>query len=188
MKSILIDIDDVICESVYFEVMNKITGANKKIEECNTPKMEDNFDATHKQLTEYYKQICSGKVYQNAQLKPDCKKVIEKLSKKYEIYICSVVVISGNREESGNLFVDKFDFLCKNFPFLDPNNFIFTSNKNIFRADIIIDDKASNLEGDNKKTKLLFTAYHNKNMTEEKLKKQGLIRVNNWKEVEKILL
>ena len=36
--------------------------------------------------------------------------------------------------------------------------------------------------------KLLFSAYHNKNIPDEELKKDGLIRVNNWKEVEKILL
>ena len=36
--------------------------------------------------------------------------------------------------------------------------------------------------------KLLFTAYHNKNMTEEELKENNFVRVNGWKEVEEILL
>ena len=35
---------------------------------------------------------------------------------------------------------------------------------------------------------MLFTAYHNKTITEEELKKEGAIRVNGWKDVEKILL
>ncbi len=52
----------------------------------------------------------------------------------------------------------------------------------------MIDDKAENLEGNNKRMKLLFTAFHNKNISEKELKEQGLIRVTDWKEVEKILL
>ena len=42
-------------------------------------------------------------------------------------------------------------------------------------------------EGD-AEIKLLFTAYHNVNITDEELKAKNLIRVNNWKEIEKILL
>ena len=37
-------------------------------------------------------------------------------------------------------------------------------------------------------TKMLFTAYHNKTITDEELKQNGVIRVNGWKDIEKILL
>ena len=36
--------------------------------------------------------------------------------------------------------------------------------------------------------KLLFTAYHNKNIADDELKEKKLTRVNSWKEIEKILL
>ena len=36
--------------------------------------------------------------------------------------------------------------------------------------------------------KLLFTAWHNKDLTDDELKKQNIIRVNNWKEIASILL
>lgn len=36
--------------------------------------------------------------------------------------------------------------------------------------------------------KMLFTAYHNKDITDEELKDNEVIRVNGWKEIEKILL
>ena len=36
--------------------------------------------------------------------------------------------------------------------------------------------------------KLLFTAWHNENISESELDKQDIIRVNNWKEIEELLL
>ena len=35
---------------------------------------------------------------------------------------------------------------------------------------------------------ILFTAFHNKKISEKKLKKQGIKRVNSWKEIEQLLL
>ncbi len=65
-------------------------------------------------------------------------------------------------------------------------NYIFTSDKSIVNCDIKIDDKVNNIKGAS--TKLLFTAWHNKDLTEDELQKEKIIRVNNWKEIKKILL
>ena len=46
----------------------------------------------------------------------------------------------------------------------------------------------TNYQEEDAEIKLLFTAYHNVNITDEELKAKNLIRVNNWKEIEKILL
>ena len=81
---------------------------------------------------------------------------------------------------------NKYDFLIKNFPFLDPMNFVFVGNKSILKSDIKIDDKIENLvNGD---IKILFTAYHNKNISDEELKNQGIIRAKDWLDIKKILL
>ena len=61
------------------------------------------------------------------------------------------------------------------------------NNKDMLEADIRIDDSISNLKGKAEK-KILFTAYHNKNITDDKLEKEGVIRANSWREIEKILL
>ena len=59
-------------------------------------------------------------------------------------------------------------------------------NNSIAIGAISIDDKIENLiNGD---IKLLYTAYHNKNISKEELEEKGIIRVNNWLEIEKILL
>lgn len=86
------------------------------------------------------------------------------------------------------------------FKFLKENtqvNFVSTINGDksscrpfenpiMFDDKIYIDDKVNNIEGAT--TKLLYTAWHNKDITKEELEKQNIIRVNNWKEIGKILL
>ena len=55
----------------------------------------------------------------------------------------------------------------------------------LLNCDIKIDDRLDNLQ--NAKIKLLFTAYHNKGLDDEYLHSLGVIRVNNWLEIKKIL-
>ena len=64
-------------------------------------------------------------------------------------------------------------------------NYIFINNKSLLNCDIKIDDRLDNLQ--NAKIKLLFTAYHNKGLDDEYLHSLGVIRVNNWLEIKKIL-
>ena len=68
-----------------------------------------------------------------------------------------------------------------------PKKFIFLSDKELVDADIRIDDSVDKLKG-KAEMKLLFTAYHNKNIADDELKEKKLTRVNSWKEIEKILL
>ena len=82
--------------------------------------------------------------------------------------------------------MQKFDFLKNNFPFIDPSRFTFQSNKSLLNCDIKIDDIVRNLK--NAEMKILYTAYHNKNISDEELKLKNIIRANNWKDIEKILL
>lgn len=87
---------------------------------------------------------------------------------------------------AGNNLKNKYNFLYDKLDFIEPKNYIFTADKSVINCDIKIDDKLNNIES--AKTKLLFTAWHNKDMSEEELVKQNVIRVNNWKEIEQILL
>ena len=52
--------------------------------------------------------------------------------------------------------------------------------------DIRIDDKINNLDG--AKTKLLFSAYHNKNMLDSELSSMGIERMNSWLDIRDRLL
>ena len=93
-----------------------------------------------------------------------------------------------NKEGSGKIFTDKYNFLLKYLPFLNPEHFIFTSVKNKFKADIQIDDRVDKFS-DDVDLKILFPSYHNKDV----IVPDDIIRAGNdyhkgWKEIEKILL
>ena len=60
------------------------------------------------------------------------------------------------------------------------------TNKNLIRTDVRIDDKIENLK--NGRIKLLYTAWHNMDYSDEYLKKKNIIRVNNWQDIRRILL
>ena len=86
----------------------------------------------------------------------------KELNEKYEVFIGTSFIFREIVSDSGIFVKNKYDFLMKNFPFLDPMNFVFVGNKNILKCDIFIDDKIENLTGGD--IKILYTAYHNKSI------------------------
>lgn len=185
MKKIMVDMDDVICEGGFLSLVNQFLKTNYKIEDIKTYYVQDVIPK--EKLEEWSKFFNTKNVYDYCKMVKDAYEVLEKLSKKYEIYIASAYIFRDNEEYSANNLKNKFEWLYKNLPFISPDNYIFTTNKEIINCDIKIDDKLSNLKG-KAETKMLFTAYHNKTITEEELKQEGAIRINGWKDVEKILL
>lgn len=176
--------DDVICDGGYLSLVNQFLETDYQIEEIKTYYIQDLIPKEkYPQWSEFYN---TKNVYDYSVMLPYAYEVLETLSKKYEIYITTAYIFRDNEEYSAKNLKNKFEYLYKNIPFISPNNYIFTTNKEIIDCDIKIDDKLSNLKG-KAETKLLFTAYHNKQVTEEELKQNGAIRVNGWKEIEKIL-
>ena len=186
MKKLLIDIDEVLCQSTFLDEINKFLNTNFNLEDFKEYYI-DGILGSHENKEKFYDKIKCVDLYSNARIFDDAVGTLKELNEKYDIYICSACVMACMPNDSGIYFKHKFDFLIKNFPFLDPNKFIFTGAKNLFNADIQIDDRLDNLQG-NVEKKLLFTSYHNKNLTEAELKSQNIIRVNNWKEIKNILL
>lgn len=90
----------------------------------------------------------------------------------YEIY----VVTASNYV---TLQTKMDDVLFKYYPFLDWNNVIVTSNKQIIRGDILIDDAPHNLLGGDY-SKILMDAPHNRNFDAEMF---GVYRARSWKEI-----
>ena len=66
-------------------------------------------------------------------------------------------------------------------------HFIFCDHKELISCDIKIDDKLVNIM-ENADTKFLFDAYHNRNISDEELKKNGVIRVCTWRQIGALLL
>lgn len=184
MKKIMVDMDEVICDGGFLSLVNQFLETNYQIEEIKTYYMQDLIPK--EKYPEWTKFFNTKNVYDYCKMLPYSYEVLKKLSKKYEIYIVTAYIFRNNEEYSAKNLSNKFEYLYKNLPFISPNNYIFATNKEIIHCDIKIDDKLSNLKG-NAETKLLFTAYHNKELTEEELKQNGVIRVNGWKEIEKLL-
>ena len=170
MKRLLIDMDDVICENGFIRMINEFLGTNYKSEDANSYYVNDLIPKD--KFEEWVKFFEEKNVYDYVNIVKDAPEVIEKLNEFYDIYIITAYI-----------FRDK----PKNLPFIDPKKFIFLSDKELVDADIRIDDSVDKLKG-KAEMKLLFTAYHNKNIADDELKEKKLTRVNSWKEIEKILL
>lgn len=185
MKKIMIDMDDVICDGGFLSLVNQFLKANYTLKDVKSYYIQD---LIHKEQYKEWSEFFNTKnVYDYVKFLPNTYEVMEKLSKKYELYITTAYIFRDNEEYSANNLKNKFEWLSKNLPFISPDNYIFTTNKEIINCDIKIDDKLSNLSG-NAQMKMLFTAYHNKELTDKELEKNGVIRVNGWKDIEKILL
>lgn len=190
-KKILIDVDEVICDPGFLYLINEFLGANYKIDDFTEYYLDDvlGSDANKQKFYKYYLEHNS---YHYAKIFPHAKEVLKRLNEIYDVYICSACANPFFLDKSANQYANKYNFLIENFPFLDPEKFIFTSVKNIFVADIQIDDRLGHLKG-NIPLKILFPSYHNKTITDEELKENNVIRVGHsredaWQEIEKLLI
>lgn len=180
-KRIMVDMDDVITTGGFLHLVNEYLKANYK---------EDDFESFYMQdvvpdKDEFFKWFKTYNMYDFCTLTSDVYEVLEELNKNYEIFIGTSYMIR-DLKDSSFLLPQKYEYLINKFPFLNPNNFIFLGNKSVLNCDIKIDDRIDNLDG--AKTKILFTAWHNKNISKEELNNNGIKRADNWKEIENMLL
>ena len=113
-------------------------------------------------------------LFRNLDVIEGSQRAVEELTKKYEVY---VVTTATNHPES---LKAKLEWLTEHFPFIPHSNVVLCGNKNIIKADIMIDDGIHNLETF-EGMKILFDAPHNRN-------DNRFIRVMNWEEIERKLL
>lgn len=188
MKKILLDVDEVICFSGFLEAVNDFMGTNYEIDDF-TDYYIDEVVIPKERYDEFNNFVSERNLYASAHILPGAIETIKKLNEFYDIYICSSCVNDFNINGSGRIFADKYNFLINNLPFLNPKHFIFTSIKNMFKADIQIDDRLSNFD-DEIETKILFPSYHNKDVIYENLK--GIYSAGDdwrtaWATIEKFL-
>lgn len=179
----MVDMDDVITDGKFTEIINEYLGYRPDYENYKSFYVQD---ILGDKKDDFFSKFKDMDMYEGATLLPNCYDVLKKLSKHYKIYICTDYIWREIVKYAGNNLKNKYNFLYKELDFIEPKNYIFTSDKSIVNCDIKIDDKVSNIEGAT--TKLLFTAWHNKDISKSELDKQNIIRVNNWKDIEKVLL
>lgn len=113
--------------------------------------------------------------FRNLPVMKDSREVLKRLAGSYEIIIGSLAT------EFPECLTDKQMWIHENFPFISWKQIVFCGDKNMIRADVMIDDHFKNLDGFEGMT-ILFTQPHN-----ALVKDTRHTRVNSWSEIEKLL-
>lgn len=184
MKTIMIDQDEVITEGGFLYAINSFLGTNYVKEDFKEFYMQD--VVPKEKQKEFFDYLIKINIYNHCYMLDGAKEVIEELNRFYQVYIGTSYLIKEIPYESGQILVQKHNYFMDNLPFLNPKQFIFIYDKKLLNIDIKIDDKIDNLE--NAKMKLLFSNYHNLDMTKEELDRIGVTRVDNWNDVKVKLL
>ena len=188
-KSIMIDMDEVMCEGGFLFLINRFLGTTYQKEYFKDFYMQEIIPSELRD--EFFNSFLpSYNIYDYCYILPGAIEVIEKLCGYYDVLVGTDYLIPEIKEKCGNNAANKHNFLTKYFPFIDQYNYVFSGNKRIIATDIRIDDKLKNLTDTvyDAQIKLLFSAYHNMDLRDEELEKYGTERVDIWNEVEKRLL
>src|SRR5512140_2538539 len=171
IKRILVDMDGVLADvyTRFFELYEEETGLRKNTDEIIGLKEGEAFP-------EAYRWVETPGFFRTLPLIPDSQRVLELLNEKYEI-----IVVSMATEYPASL-TDKQLWLNEYFPFISWRQVIFCGNKNLIRADLMIDDHFKNLDNFDGKT-IMFKQPHNVNSEDH-----NHIIVSSWAEIEKLLL
>ncbi len=172
--TLFIDMDEVIADTynAHIEVYNKEYDGSLRVEDCHGREVwqcvieaHQNSIRNHARTRGFFRD-----------LKPivDSVDVLKALNQKYELYIASAATQFPNSLE------EKSEWLDEHFPFIPWQKRILCGDKHILKGDILIDDRAYNLEAFDGRP-LLFTSPHNVNTN-------TFERVDNWQEVAKKLL
>jgi 5'-nucleotidase len=175
MKRIAIDMDDVLAKTthVIIDRINEIVQGQFTYEELMTSTSQYKQEFYNHYLT-HNSFLWEPGFFENIPVNEDAVEIVKKLQQQYEIFIVSAAT------EFPNSLKEKLTWMEKHFPFITWKHIVFCGHKYMIQADYLIDDHEKNLHTFTG-TPLLYTAPHNLHITDFK-------RVNNWKEIEKLLL
>ena len=163
------DVDWVLAKLTekWVKYYNTIFGDNLKIEDIKSWNI---LDYVKSEARDFMLNILNiHKFYRDLDVVDNSQRVLEKLSRDYEI----IIVTDPFTRMS---FKSKYDWLGEHFPFIPARNYVFTGNKSIINADFLIDDGVHNLENFNGYG-LLYDAPYNKN-------EDRFYKVKNWQDIE----
>jgi len=187
-KVLLCDMDDVMVNCAMLVRINEHLGTAYQDQDETIPYYRQEIILDGTERNKFFTDIFPNMYYyKDVAIKENAREILQKLNEKYELYIVTDFCIPGHSYLGAKIIPDKFKILTSEFPFLQPEQFVFIRSKKLLTGDIMIDDKVSNLSP-HVSQKLLFTAWHNKNISDAELFKQGITRVNNWSDIASKLL
>lgn len=181
---LMVDMDDVIYHDTFINILEEFLQEKISIDTCQkTGYYLQNLVPDKKAFFDYLFKI---NFYDYGHIAPNCKEVLEILNEQYRLFILTSYIFLEEPIRSGLFLNQKHLALLKDFPFFTPNNFIFANDKSVCAPDINIDDKVVNLL--TAKRKILFSSYHNLEISDFDLKRLGIERVSDWEEIGNILI
>lgn len=177
--TVMIDMDSVMVDPLYIEAMEKFLGHDIDLDDVNSFYVQDVVLGDRKK--EFFANFDKVNLYDGAKIFDGCNEVLKKYSDRFEFYMCTDYIWKEAVWAAGANLMNKYNFMLES-SVITPRNFIFTGDKSIVKTDIKIDDRTTNLV--NAKLKVLYTAWHNKNMPDEKLDKEKLVRVSTWEDID----
>jgi len=171
---ILIDVDDTIEDLIpaWIDWLNSQYNLNVKYEEVDCWEIYKKYPSlTQEQV---YEPLFIDNFWKTVRTKPDAIEYVQKLALEgYDLYLCTNSNLETIKKKK-EYIIDKY------FPYLK-DKIIIISNKQMLRADFLIDDNPANLLGGDYR-KILFSCYHNQGLSKRK-KDQMYLITNSWKEI-----
>lgn len=176
-KVILIDIDDTIEDLLpaWCDALNRKYNTSVSPSNITEWDMQKFFSTLSQQ--QIYSPFQNEGFWKTIKPKKDAPVYIRLLiAKGYKVYLCTSTDYRNIKP--------KFEHIIRPyFPYIKWEDVIVAHNKQMIKANCMIDDGVHNLEGGNF-TKILMTAPHNKNYDAEE---NGMFRAENWAEVYEII-
>lgn len=169
--TILVDMDDTIenlCE-VWVDYLNEIYGTNVSLTDVTQWDMTKVFPTLNRH--EIFDVLAEETLWERVKPLPGAVEYLKKLMDDGH----KIIVVTSASPETVEAKLNKV--LFKYFPYLTYKDVIISSQKQMIKGDILIDDAPHNLENGSY-LKMLFDAPHN-----QTYETQDTIRVHNWKEV-----
>lgn len=186
MSTILLDVDDVICTNHFIPVINMYLNSTYTESDFNSIKFEMELFPNDEDRNKFYDFFVTVDSYKYSQLKPNAYDIIKQLVKNNRVILLTSAIHYERSLDMSRQFADKMKFISNKLPFFPIENIIFSNQKDLLKADVIIDDRVQNLKGDYKH-KFLFTCFHNENISDKELTEQNIIRADNWEHLYKLL-
>ena len=172
-ERVIIDMDDVLADATgqFINFYEKEFGIRVTKESLNFKEEMRRFPDHHEAVNQF---IFRKDFFRKMAVNENSQTVVEKLNKKYDIFIVSSAM------QFPNSLPEKLEWLTEHFPFLHWKQFVFCGNKVVVHGDYMIDDLPHNFDTFNGEI-FLYTAPHNMQFDQ-------YIRLDNWLEVKETLL
>lgn len=175
--TIAVDIDDVLIDLLgsWCECLNVKYNLNISADDISEWDMSKFYPMLTKD--QIYDPIHRDSFWKSVSPKPYAAHYLKKLiDDGFQIYLCTATDYR-NIQAKYEYVIDKY------FPFIQWSHVIVAYNKQMIKADVLIDDGVHNLEG-GEFIKVLMTAPHNKNYNAAE---NGMYRANDWREAYEII-